>query len=112
MPNVVPKSTFRSTALPLLHRGYGQKFAWRAHGVQLQSKEQPKVTSTDGTKTLRIRPNASDKQRTLPLPPVMDPIAMAAKQKHRGRKLKATKEWHEMTTFEKALAVNPFGKLA
>jgi hypothetical protein len=42
----------------------------------------------------------------------MDPIAVAAKQKNRGPKLRTPKEWNEMTTFEKALTVNPFGKLA
>ena len=113
MPNVVPTNAFRFTALPSLRRHYGQKFAWRAHSEPLPAKEQPTVTNEDGTKTLRVRTNVSGKESALPLPPLMDPIAMAAKQKYRPSKpYRPRPNPEKMTKFQQELAVNPYGKRA
>lgn len=111
MPNVVPVTTFCRVWHPVLRRSYGQKLEWRAHRERLQSKQQPTVTTADGTKTLRLRPNLGDRQSVLPLPPIMDPIAVAARQKHRTPKARLPPEAEiEKSEFSRALAVNPFGK--
>ena len=69
------------------------------------------MTSEDGTKTLRVRTNVSGKESALPLPPLMDPIAMAAKQKYRPSKpYRPRPNLEKMTKFQQALAVNPYGK--
>ncbi|KAK3690968.1 hypothetical protein LTR37_018921 [Vermiconidia calcicola] len=69
----------------------------------LTPRPQPTVTSSDGTKTLRTRQHGN---KTLPLPPLMDGVAIEAKSKY--KKPKAAPEQREMTNFQKALAENPF----
>ena len=112
MPHVVRTATFPYPVSAVLRRGYGQKYEWRAHRERLQSKEQPSMTNEDGTKTWRLRPSASGKQSSLPLPPIMDPIAVAGKQRYGGHGIapKARISEDETSEFSKALAVNPFGK--
>ena len=113
MPNVVRITTFRHPVNAVLRRSYGQKYEWRAHRERLQSKEQPTIAIKGGTKTVRLRPNAGGKHVSLPLPPIMDPIAVAGKQKYGGHGVaaKAKISEDEMSEFSKALAVNPFGKI-
>ena len=66
------------------------------------------MSNEDGTKTLRVRTNVDGGQSALPLPPLMDPIAIAAKQKYRPPKPYRRGSGRK-TKFQKALAVNPFG---
>lgn len=43
----------------------------------------------------------------MPLPPLLDPIRVAAKERHTARKLEVDDEGQ--TDFQKELAANPFG---
>lgn len=70
----------------------------------LPAVKQPTVTAEDGTKTLRLRQNG---ERALPLPPLMDPIALEAKERYKEPKALAMEE--DKTEFQKALGTNPFG---
>lgn len=75
------------------------------HRDVLVPKPQPTTTSEDGATTLRMRQHGN---RSLPLPPFIDPIAIEAKQRHKLPKKEAF-EKEEMTDFQKELADNPFG---
>ena len=66
---------------------------------------QPTVTSDDGTRTLRLRQHGN---RKLPLPPLMDEIAVKAKERYTAKKPR--QEVEELTDFQKALAANPYGE--
>ena len=67
---------------------------------------QPTVINEDGTKTRRMREHGHD---SLPLPPLMDPIALEARTRHRDPKSSPLAKAH-LTDFQKQLAVNPYGR--
>ncbi|KAK5135169.1 hypothetical protein LTR08_005555 [Meristemomyces frigidus] len=63
------------------------------------------VPSEDGTRTLRQRQHGA---RSLPLPPLLDPVAIAATERYRGAKpLKAA---GGKTEFQRALHMNPYAQ--
>lgn len=62
------------------------------------------VVCEDGTRTYRAR---SGSNRALPLPPLMDPIAVSAKQRYKEPKLKP--DYKNLTPFQKKLQQNPYG---
>ncbi len=71
----------------------------------LPPREQPTVINEDGTRTLRQRQHGNT---TLPLPPLMDPVAVQAKERH--KQPKALRKPGELTDFQKELANNPYGE--
>ena len=70
----------------------------------LPRQPQPTVSSEDGHETLRLRQHGN---RSLPLPPLLDPIRVAAKGRCTARKQDVDES--EQTDFQKQLAANPFG---
>jgi hypothetical protein len=68
-------------------------------------RPQPSVTNEEGTQTLRLRQHGN---KSLPLPPLMDPIAIEARERY--KQPKPNPKPMEMTDFQKELASNPYGK--
>lgn len=66
---------------------------------------QPTVTSKDGTRTFRSRQHGN---RALPLSPLLDPIAIDAKEKH--TRPKPFRLEGDRTDFQKELEANPFAR--
>ena len=62
------------------------------------------VESEDGTHTLRKRQHG---ERSLPLPPLLDPVAIEATGRHRVPK--ALKPEGGKTEFQRELHMNPYG---
>ena len=117
MPNVIPLSISRfgkarvlkhtaalgRVSLPLVRHGHRRS----THSETITLKPESTVTSEDGNRTIRMRQHGN---RSLPLPPLMDPVAIEAKAKHRQPKLER-KDEEERSEFQKALAANPYGKM-
>lgn len=76
----------------------------RPSGSVIPPQPQPSVLTEDGTRTLRQRQHGN---RNLPLPPLMDPIVLAAREKYTQPKAEVVEE--ELTDFQRELAMNPFG---
>lgn len=112
MLHVGRQQVYRLNRLPIpLLRSFHVTHTAGQDGQQLRSSSelstpqlQPSVKDDEGTKTLRLRQHGN---RSLPLPPIMDPIAVAAKERHTTPKRSVEKK--ELTDFQKALATNPYG---
>lgn len=65
----------------------------------------PIIISNDGTHALRKRRGGN---RPLPLPPHMDPIRRAQRNRWKNPKAKPL-QWADMSTFQKELHNNPYG---
>ena len=87
------------------HVAYDARSSFRTRSV-LPEREQPTVTSEDETKTLRTRQHGNAR---LPLPPLMDPLAIQAKERH--KQPKPMRKSGGMTEFQKELEQNPYGEL-
>ena len=74
----------------------------------LAPQPQPTVTDSDGTKTLRLRQHGN---RSLPLPPLMDPIAIEAKERYKKPKAEPNSGEQVMSDFQRELAANPYGMI-
>ena len=105
-PTVSPRSLAKRMILQHIRAAHDNARSSLKDRDVLTPRPQPTVTSSDGTKTLRTRQHGN---KTLPLPPLMDGVAIEAKSKY--KKPKAAPEQREMTNFQKALAENPFGML-
>lgn len=73
----------------------------------LQRQPQPTVSSEDGYRTLRPRQHGN---KSLPLPPLLDPRLIAARERYTAVKPEPKQE--EQTEFQRQLAANPFGMRA
>ena len=112
MLNVRPAPIFRFQATRIPRRGTVLRRVQHAsanHGTATQREAigptlQATVRTEAGTKTLRTRQHGN---RSLPLPPLMHPIAIEAKERHKMPKAELKAEG--MTGFQRALASNPFG---
>ncbi|KAK5172904.1 uncharacterized protein LTR77_003026 [Saxophila tyrrhenica] len=87
------------------HGSTAGRSSFRTRNV-LPPREQPTVTNEDKTKTLRTRQHGN---RELPLPPLMDPLAVEAKQRH--KRPKPLRIQGQMTDFQKELASNPYARI-
>lgn len=72
-----------------------------------QPVSSPEKTSSNGHRTQRLRTGTN---KALPLPPVIDPIVVSAKQ--RWREPKSDPDRKTFTDFQKKLYRNPFGALS
>ncbi len=70
----------------------------------LPPQPQPTVVTDDGTRTLRLREHGN---KSLPLPPFIDPIVMGAKRRYKTPKLESEED--TLTDFRRELASNPYG---
>lgn len=109
MPNVTPSTILRpqttQKAIVRTSRGIRRNAHYtRPSRSVLPPQPQPTVISEAGTKTLRLRQHGN---QSLPLPPLMDPIAIEAKERH--KKPKPGPEGQSMTDFQRELAANPHG---
>jgi hypothetical protein len=77
--------------------------SFRQKGV-LQPSPQPIATSEDGSTSLRIRDYGN---RALPLSPLMDPVVIERRQRHKTPKRPRPVQ---MTDFQKKLFANPYGQ--
>ena len=69
-------------------------------------QKQPIITSDDGTRSLRTRQYGN---RSLPLPAIMDPVVIAAKEKYKLAKSRPGDVKIEQSPFQKEFELNPFG---
>ena len=72
-----------------------------------EQKDQPTVSSEDGLRTYRVRQHGN---RGLPLPAIMDPVAIRAKERHKEPKLRVEDQQGTLTELQKELRSNPYGK--
>lgn len=79
-------------------------YAWKTNPA-FEAEAQPTVISDDGSKTLRTRKHGN---KSLPLPPIMDPIAIAGKQRHKQMKERVVQK-NELSDFQQKLQLNPYG---
>ncbi|KAK4549240.1 hypothetical protein LTR36_007698 [Oleoguttula mirabilis] len=93
----VPSSSDVATA------GYTYIRAYTSHIGTPQPQDT--VLSEDGVRTLRKRENGG---RSLPLPPLMDPVAVKAKGRY--REPKPLKSEEGKTEFQKELEANPYAQ--
>ena len=106
MRNVTPPQPRRLLRhLRALHNG--SRFI-RPNVSELPTQPQPTVTNEEGTKTFRLREHGN---KSLPLPPLLDPIAKEARGRHERMK-ESPKENDQLTDFQNNLAENPYGRLA
>ncbi|KAF2169530.1 hypothetical protein M409DRAFT_19943 [Zasmidium cellare ATCC 36951] len=93
-----------TTASNGLHPPSRRLYAWKTNPAY-EAEAQPTVISEDGSKTLRTRKYGN---KSLPLPPIMDPIAIAGKQRHKQMKERVVKREDDLSEFEQKLRLNPF----
>lgn len=80
----------------------------RAFQVQpFPIEAQPTTTSDDGSRTLRVR---KDGNRNLPLSPVMDPVAVEARERHKKPKSPPSKKEETLSAFSRELEKNEFAR--
>lgn len=96
----------RLTRLPTTSHGLLPRrfYAWKTNPA-FEAEAQPTVISEDGSKTLRTRKHGN---KSLPLPPIMDPIARASKQRHKQMKDRGIQN-DELSDFQQKLRLNPYG---
>ncbi|EKG10483.1 hypothetical protein MPH_12341 [Macrophomina phaseolina MS6] len=74
------------------------------------TNEQNQYTD-DGSITFRNRmSDGSSKPRPLPLPPLMDPIALSARERWTEPKKPAPTRKEDLTPFQRKLYTNPYGR--
>ena len=79
----------------------------RSNPQVIEPNPGPTTRNEDGTKTLRLRQHGN---KPLPLPPLLDPIAIAAKERYKKPKIERKEQDVELTEFQKELGANPYGK--
>ncbi|KAK4497545.1 hypothetical protein PRZ48_011996 [Zasmidium cellare] len=78
-------------------------YAWKTNPAY-EAEAQPTVISKNRSKTLRTRQYGN---RSLPLPPLMDPLAIAGKQRNKQMKARV-KEEDKLSEFQQKLRLNPY----
>ena len=124
MPNVRPTSLSPRSRTPLSCRSFShtvflrpQTLVPRSEQAKDESKTRREAIQPEEQSTI-VRKGDSGSKKTyrkrqhgngsLPLPPLMDPVAIEARTRHKLPKLEEA-EAEEMTEFQKALAANPYG---
>lgn len=101
-------SAFQSAFVRAAHnKAAASKRVARSTRPIISTQPHPTVTSEDGTKTFRARRHGNP---NLPLPPLMDPIAIEARQKFKAPKAEPD-AGGGMSQFQRELAENAHGML-
>jgi len=86
------------------HR-HANKNTGQTVNLAIAPKPQPTELSEDGARTLRVRRGGN---KSLPMPPIMDPLAVEKKEKKRKPKPLANEV--PKTSFQTELELNPYGQ--